>query len=86
VVCAFDVAHVTGFNAVTQARGKFVDVKSVQSIDYTMELIATVRKNLKECKGPSVKRASEQDIYCVMMHGYSAGKPYGRRYLRGEAM
>lgn len=86
-MCAFDTGHTTGFNATTQAQGKVVDLAKVQSTTYTMKLMGALSGETKKCQAETGRRSVDDGVlYCVALRGYSSGKRYGKRYLRGQEM
>ena len=86
-MCAFDTGHTTGFNATTQAQGKVVDLAKVQSTMHTMELMGALSGEIKKCQAETGRSSVDDSVlYCVALRGYSSGKRYGKRYLKGQEM
>lgn len=89
-VCAFDTAHTTGFNALTQDNKKLVDLTKIQTEDYTFEMMAVIHSAVKDCRrqfdGGKGSADADSVAYCVAMRGYAYGKKYAKRYLDGSPM
>ena len=86
-ICAFDTGHTTGFNAVTQAQGKAIDLSKVQTSEYTMKMLGTIPSETDKCRAKSERSfGADDDLYCLSMRGYAVGKRSGQRYLDGKKM
>lgn len=87
-ICAFDTAHTTGFNAITQDSGQFPDIHKIQSMDYTFEMMGVIHSVVKTCMktmnvAPGNAWQDNEVAFCVATRGYEYGKRYGQQYLAG---